>query len=690
MCGIAGVLRIHEPGADPPPIEDAIPEHWLDILDASIKHRGPDGQGRWRARFGPDYAPTIDIAFVHRRLSIIDPDTGAQPIVQGGAALMFGPTSPNHAPPSGPQDYRTVQRHVCPACEAKGAGLSAVVFNGCIYNHRQLRRELEAAGHVFETDHCDSEVILHAWREWSEHLAPRGRGDHDISGAPFRERLEGMYACAIWSPECLGDRHSTEPFLARDPTGEKPLYATTPHIGLTFFSSTVPGLEELTNATARDPLPLSTRRISHWARFGYGTFVRKPIRLVEPPSFAWNSTARDLWYAGCIKNGQALDTDVDAAVEQAIRQAVHARLDADQPLGCFLSGGVDSSLVAAFARERMPDLLTFTVRMPDPRYDESAHAQRAADHLGTTHHTLDVEPHPADDLCAMIAQLGLPFGDSSLLPATWVSRAARELVPVALGGDAGDELFAGYERYKAADVLGRRRSILRRIPPELLPDRHPKSATSKLHRLARAARGLHMFDLNVIFQTHDLDALCGPRLTRDWEWEISARQLRRIDLTNYLPDDLLRKADTASMSVGLELRAPFLDRRLIELVCTRLTIEQLMPGGEPKGLLKRIARKHLPASIVDRPKMGFAIPIGDWFRTDYGNMRQLLHDHLESADPFPNLPIDINMDFVRRMLREHDAAGETSVNPWHGRDHSQRLYMLLVLSIWAKWLDSLG
>ena len=165
------------------------------------------------------------------------------------------------------------------------------------------------------------------------------------------------------------------------------------------------------------------------------------------------------------------------------------------------------------------------------------------------------------------------------------------------------------------------------------------------------------------------------------------------DFVYYLPDDILRKTDTASMAVGLEVRAPFLSRELINR-CLSTPLSTLMPGGQRKGLLRNVARKYFPPEIVDRPKMGFAIPIGEWFRSDFGSMRQLLYDHLESAEPFgPDaLGINgmINMDFVRRMLREHDAAGEKSLWPWHGRDHSQRLYMLLVMSIWAKWLGGLG
>jgi asparagine synthase (glutamine-hydrolysing) len=162
------------------------------------------------------------------------------------------------------------------------------------------------------------------------------------------------------------------------------------------------------------------------------------------------------------------------------------------------------------------------------------------------------------------------------------------------------------------------------------------------------------------------------------------------DFIYYLPDDLLRKSDTASMAVGLEVRAPFLDTKLMD-AALKTDLAQLMPRGQRKGLLRQVARKYFPSEIVDRPKMGFAIPIGEWFRSNYGGMRALLYDHLESAEPFgpPSLGIELNMDFIRQMLKEHDDAGKSSLWPWKGRDHSQRLYMLLVLSIWAKWLGGL-
>ena len=376
---------------------------------------------------------------------------------------------------------------------------------------------------------------------------------------------------------------------------------------------------------------------------------------------------------------------------EIIERAVISRLEADVPLGVFLSGGIDSALIAAIAHQHRPDIKTFTVRMPDKRYDESEAAQQTADEIGTDHTTLDCDPNPANDLIMLIEQLGLPFGDSSLLPTYWVSKAARQHIKVALSGDGGDELFGGYRRHSIAPMLNRWHHLLKFIPTTLLNQRQPGSRSTYLARLSTAARYGGYSELLAIFPTPDLRKLMSivdddpPDFDRFYRVDDPLRE----DFTNYLPDDLLRKTDTASMAVGLEVRAPFLARDLVE-AAMRTPLNVLMPNGERKGLLKQVARKYLPDHIVDRPKQGFAIPIGEWFRTDYGHMRQLLHDHLHSTDPFPGLEdagVNINMKFVNQMLKEHDAAGEKSINPWHGRDHSQRLYMLLVLSIWSKWLD---
>lgn len=372
-------------------------------------------------------------------------------------------------------------------------------------------------------------------------------------------------------------------------------------------------------------------------------------------------------------------------------RAVTSRLEADAPLGLFLSGGLDSALIAAIAHKSRPDIKAFTVRMPHPDYDESAAATETAKAIGIDHTVLDCDPKPADDLVKLIEQLGLPFGDSSLLPTYWVCKAARQHVKVALSGDGGDELFGGYRRHTINPTLNRWRHLLRLIPTTLLDQRQPSGRSTYLARLATAARYGGYSELLAIFPTPDLRRLI-PELDGQPTGDDSFRRVDdplRHDFEHYLPDDLLRKTDTASMAVALEVRAPFLARDLVD-AALRTPLDILMPNGERKGLLKQVAKKYLPEHIVNRPKQGFAIPIGEWFRTDYGGMRQLLLDHLRSTDPFPGLAdagVEINMAFVEQMLKEHDAAGEESINPWHGRDHSQRLYMLLVLSIWAKWLD---
>ncbi|QKK08299.1 MAG: asparagine synthase [Planctomycetota bacterium] len=383
----------------------------------------------------------------------------------------------------------------------------------------------------------------------------------------------------------------------------------------------------------------------------------------------------------------------ESGFSSLLESAVESRLDADVPLGTFLSGGLDSALITAIARKHRPDIRAYTVRMPEAAFDESASAERSAAAIGCRHIVLDCDPSPASDLVALIEQLGLPFGDSSLLPTYWVSKSASKEIRVALSGDGGDELFGGYQRHEISRVLAAHRSLLSWIPRMLLPSRDPRSRFSKLRRLTDAARCEGYDDLLSLFPQADLRHLVvacdGPLPPEDRFWP-QDDPLRR-DFGRYLPSDILRKTDTASMSVPLEVRAPLLSRRMVS-ACLCTPLSTLMPNGQRKGLLRALARRHLPPEIVDRPKMGFAIPIGEWFRTDYGGMRQLLYDHLESADPFPGLAdagVEINMDFVRRMLREHDAAGERSINPWHGRDHSQRLYMLVVLSIWCKWLTTL-
>lgn len=615
----------------------------------------------------------IDVALVHRRMAVIDLADGAQPMVS-----------------------------------ARGEDTVAVVFNGCIYNHRELRKELLAAGHEFVTDHSDTEVLVHGWREW---------------GTELPTRLDGMFAFLIW------DGGRGQLFSARDRFGEKPLYFRSPGDGEPFtlaFSSTVPALRGI---PAVEPEPSQeARRIgswqtSQWIRFGY--WAQPPgAQIAEVfPGFSGVTpeepkttgclfpASRSTWKRWTPPGRSRTWHPAHSRFDELIGQAVSRRLDADVPVGCFLSGGVDSSLIAAHARRLRPDIKSFTVRMPDPRIDESEQAAAVAKHLGISHTVLECDPQPARDLVHLIHQLGLPFGDSSLLPSYWVCKAAAAQVKVALSGDGADELFGGYRRYRAAHfmgMLGPFRHLLRLAGPLARPDGQPDSAATRLHRFVDAAARQRYQDLVSIFPTSmhgqlgiegfktnkGLQAfvigmgLIGDTLSLFHEWAtgMDVWFAMSADLGGYLPGDILRKTDTASMAVPIEVRAPYLDRELVETVL-RTRIRHLMPHFQRKGLLRAVARKYVPAEVVDRPKQGFAIPIGDWFRSDYGGMKQLLMDHLNSVDPWgpASLGIDLNMKFVRQMLDEHMGTGMSGRVT---RDHSQRLYMLLVLSIWAKWMGS--
>jgi asparagine synthase (glutamine-hydrolysing) len=621
VCGIGAILRAD--GGE-------IPEAWLDTIDDRISHRGPDGHGRFRDRVeldGPDGHRVVEVALTHRRLSILDHEGGAQPMVS--------------------KRGRTREE-----------GLVAVVFNGCIYNHRRLRFELQERGHRFASDHSDTEVLLHGHREWGDGL---------------QERIEGMYAYALW------DRDAASLTLARDWFGEKPLYHRLEHnddgVRMLVAASDAAAVAAIPGA---EPIDTATRLAwtTNYLRFGHAVRGRTIATAGTATTLVENvepSLPREL------VDASPGDVDVTAdEIERLLDKAVARRLEADVPLGCFLSGGVDSSLIACLALRHVRQLQTFSVRMPDPRYDESGHAADVAAHLGTNHRTLEIAMNPAEDLVKLIETLGQPFGDSSLLPTSWVSRAARQHVKVALSGDGGDELFVGYERYLAAGPLARQHGLLKLLPAGLLQRAHPRSLLHKMGRLGAMARDfpeLGVLATEAIFTEPMIAELLGeppPRPQPDKTTDDSPlAALRRADLTGYLPDDLLCKVDTASMAVALEVRCPYLDRDLVRRALSA-PLGALIPGRRRKALLRSIARKHLPASVVDRPKMGFAVPIGQWFRADFGGLRGLLLDQLHAVEPFG--PIPLQRKPVRRMLDEHMAGTF---------DHGQRLFALLTLSIWA-------
>lgn len=621
MCGIAGILRFDDEPIDPKRAE---------AMRDALKHRGPDGDG---------IVTLGRCTLVHTRLAVIDRQDGAQPMSLPDGSLT-------------------------------------VVFNGEIYNHAELRQELERLGHTFQTDHSDTEVLLHGYREW---------------GYKLMDRLDGMWAFAIW------DAEDQVLLLSRDRGGEKPLFRRQHGEQELIFASHPAAI--FAGELGRSEAGTDAHAVNSFLHLGYTQTKQLSRNLLEAP------------FCGCYRKHAgnhkfarydivqmerwATSPEAGTPVEQAataLTDAVRSRLLSDVPLGAFLSGGIDSSLVAALAQGHLnkaglPPLKTFCVAMEESIYDESAEAAATAQYLGTNHTTLHVRPGDVmRDLEKLMPLSGEPTADSSILPMYWLCKAAREHVTVALSGDGGDELFGGYDRYRAMGLLARRAPMLRLLPVT----RHfeQKSLRARLGRLTRAARHhkpanqyLALIQLYREDQTRKLIADSDERLPFEFSaglfgWRDTGDPVRdamRWDLFNYLPYDILRKVDRASMAVALEVRCPMLSPGMLAL-SDRLTTDQLRMGGKPKGLLRELAKKYLPPHVAKRKKSGFAIPIGRWFRTTLAEpMRERVLDpgYMDRLGFKPDLP--------ERMCADH-IAGDA--------DHTHRLFALLQLSIWHRWLVS--
>lgn len=682
MCGLAGILRLTEPGEPGRamarcPAEAAIPEAWLDALDARIRHRGPDGTGRFRDRVIGRDGRVADVALVHRRMSVIDHACGQQPMVIRATGRSDGPNA-----------------------DARLEAPVAVAFNGCIHNHRAVRAALSAGGERFQTDHSDTEVIPRAY------LA---------QGFAGLDELEGPMAFALWD----GTRGHL--LLTRDAFGEKPLYVCVTQAGegrgdertpagrLVVFASNAAGVAEALHLVTDQASPVEVRALGRWLGWGYDAEATPWRGIKSVPA------ATTLQFSGLGAAGEAVaiplrtpirragrralrpGANIASEVEGLLREAVGRRLEADVPVTSFLSGGVDSSLVTLLACRARPSLTAFNVTMPDPRMDESAHAAAAARAIGCRVQTVRVSPNAGEDLVDLISTLGLPFGDSSLLPTHWVSRAAREAgFGVALTGDGGDELFLGYDRYAAAAMLAPARqralapTVLLAIKLGLLPAGTTGRRGQRLRRLAEAIAQNAYAEVLALFAPDLRRQLLGaageagnrpasPEFARDIA---SAADARDWELFTHLPGDYLRKVDAGAMAVPLETRAPMLDRALAA-VALGLPAKEVLRGGR-KGLLREIARRHLPGALVDRPKQGFAVPIGDWFRSDFGGLRRLLLDRLVEPGGLAavtRLGVPLDAGVVRRLVEDHLGTGRSGIIRG---DHAQRLYALLVLSIWAE------
>ncbi|MBI5310330.1 MAG: asparagine synthase (glutamine-hydrolyzing) [Actinobacteria bacterium] len=556
MCGIGGCW-------DPAAVFGSSAQALSTQIVAGLEHRGPDDDGHF-----DDEAAGFH--FGMRRLSIVDIAHGHQPIFN--------------------ED-----------------GTVAVVFNGEIYNHRELRARLTQLGHVFNTDHSDTEVIVHAYEQWGERC--------------FRE-LSGMFAIAIW------DRDARRLTLARDPVGKKPLYVLRRGSAVCFASEAEP------LAAATDTTSLSAAAVAdvlHWGFADQGRAIWHKMSMLQPGtavSFSSDGSVDEFRYwsapdpgsAQSVRGGRESAFDVAVSeTERLLDDAVAARLQADVPVGLFLSGGLDSSLLAALASERTGDRLqTFSVRFNDDREDESRWSSLVAEHFDCEHRTVDGDVVDEELLRTAIARLDEPLADAAAVPTFVLSRLAAQNLKVVISGEGADELFLGYEHYLLLwrfEPLLRLAALAPVAPPGRLRSRRlPYLASAAFGGRLPAAiaerfspRELAMLGLN---STPGDDRANGSTV------ELAARD----DFRRFLPRDLMMKIDKTTMANSLEARAPYLDRQLVEFVMA--LPPRLRIGGrlraQPKALLKAVARRKLrrklPAEIVDRQKHAFLTPTDRWMR----------------------------------------------------------------------------
>jgi asparagine synthase (glutamine-hydrolysing) len=579
---------------------------------------------------------TDDMSLLHRRLKIIDLSAqAAQPMANEDGSVQ-------------------------------------VVFNGEIYNHRALRAEL-ASDHRFKSV-SDTEVIVHGYETWSDAVL---------------ERLDGMFAVAIW------DAKQRRLLLARDRAGKKPLYYRQLG-GQLHFASTIGAL---TAAGGAPEVNLSA--LPFYLAYG---FVPTPdtlhhgIAQLPPAGWLLHESGKPLRHGTYwTPRFGARTTDehfVSASrrVRTLVTAAVERRLEADVPLGAFLSGGIDSTIVVGVMAKRLGRLRTFSIGFAgDPRYDETEYARLAAHTFGTDHTEFTLEPSSFELVEDLVKHHDGPFGDSSAIPTYVVAKLTRQHVTVALTGDGGDELFCGYSRFLAAELAERVPVALRSLASALVgwvPA--TRSERALLHRGQRFLQGaaLPLTDRlarwNSFFPDPgavlrgDLRDHLGRAVEAPLDWQRSvfassegqpvlARVLEH-NFRTYLPFDLLVKADRTSMANSLETRSPFLDTALVEYAA-RLPPSYLRRGRHTKVILKHAFRDLLPERILHRGKMGFGVPLGTWFR---GDLRSYLRDHL---GPGARLHEFLERSAVDRLLSEHD--GQTA-------DHGQKLWALLTLEVWLR------
>ena len=618
MCGIAGFA---DSSSFTNASEAAATVH--SMCDV-IRHRGPDDEG---------IHVEDGVGLGMRRLSIIDLSTGHQPIHNEDQTIW-------------------------------------IVFNGEIYNYRELRRELESTGHRFYTS-SDTETIVHAYEQWGEQAFGR---------------LRGMFGVAIW------DRRQRTVLLARDRAGIKPLHYTMRGERLYFGSE----IKSLIAAGAVDR-EIDPEALDHYLSFLYvapDRSIFKGVRKLPPGHYLKYTEGRvevrQYWRIGDTERFRGTAQEAAHALEGVLADAVESHLVSDVPLGAFLSGGVDSSIVVGLmARASGRPVKTFSIGFDEPQFDELEHARVVARHFGTDHHEFVVRPDGLSILDRLIGHFDEPFADSSAIPTWYVSEIARRHVTVVLSGDGGDELFGGYDRYlphpRVAQFdslpLPGKRQVASMLWP-LLP--HGARGKNFLRHVSRSDDGRYL-DSIAFFQPDEKQALYSPDMLRvlagSQAEELMARRLSRFDalpphsrmmrfdFETYLPEDVLTKVDRMSMAHSIESRVPLLDNEVIEFAAT-LPASLKIADGRRKHVLKEAAARLLPPEILNRRKQGFGVPLGVWFR---GGLTEVFSDVLRS--PTTRQRGYFAPAFIDRIIAEH-LGGK--------RDHTLRLWQLLVFELWHR------
>jgi asparagine synthase (glutamine-hydrolysing) len=644
MCGITGYLNL-EPLAEP---NEAV----LTRMSAQMMPRGPDSYGWWAD-------PETGLGFGHRRLAIVDL------------------TSEGHQP-----------MH-------SASGRFVITFNGEIYNFQTLRRELEAAGQRFR-GHSDTEVMLAAFETWGV--------------VPAVRRMVGMFAFGLW------DRRERTLYLGRDRMGEKPLYYG--WRGKSFlFGSTLNALRahpHWQGEVDRDalmlflrhdyiPAPHSIYRGLH--KLPPGTLLKLTYadavqRALPTPQAYWS--VREAAERGMANPLHCNEAAAVEQLEQLLRATIADQMIADVPLGAFLSGGVDSSLIVALmqAQSTQP-VKTFTIGFDEPGYNEAEFAKAVAQHLGTDHTELYLKPEAALDLIPQLPEIyDEPFADSSQLPTYLVAKLAREHVTVSLSGDAGDELFCGYRRYQSAQQAWQR---VARVPMAL-----KKTAASSLALMGNLAGNAQGKLAKLKFQAGNWEqqfAAASPELLYrhlESRWDAPesvvlngrepqtalndagqrarglsfTEQMMYLDAVTYLPDDILAKVDRATMAVSLESRVPLLDHRVVEFAW-RVPLSLKVREGQTKWLLRQVLYRYVPPELIERPKRGFAIPVAAWLRGPLRDWAEsLLDERRLRQDGF------LNASVVR--AKWHEVLTDAQIG-W--RDAAEQIWTVLMFQAWLEYVS---